>query len=152
MVVLNDLSTGLRNAVIAAALPLDNVSDQSWVAKVLLEHDVDMVMHFAARTIVPESVADPSRYYGNNTCATRNLRVYCKDAGVARIVFSSTAAVYGIPPGIRPASIRRSRPSTLCRFPADGEWMLRDLAADGPRYVALRYVNAAGGNPCNAKS
>ena len=56
-------------------------------------------MHFAANTIVPESVRDPLKYYGNNTCATRNLLEACMRAGVRQLVFSSTAAVYGMPAG-----------------------------------------------------
>ena len=93
VVVLDDLSAGFREAVIGAELIVGNVGDPQLVARVLRENDVDTVMHFAARTIVPESVADPLRYYGNNTCATRNLLACCKDAGVAHFVFSSTAAV-----------------------------------------------------------
>ncbi|HEX8778961.1 MAG TPA: NAD-dependent epimerase/dehydratase family protein, partial [Rhodanobacter sp.] len=99
VVVLDDLSTGFREAVIGAELVVGNVGARALVEQVLREHGVDTVMHFAARTIVPESVADPLRYYGNNTCATRNLLECCRDAGVAQIVFSSTAAVYGIPAG-----------------------------------------------------
>src|SRR5690242_5450570 len=99
VVVLDDLSAGFREAVIGAELVVGNVGDRELVARVLREQAVDTVMHFAARTIVPESVADPLRYYGNNTCATRNLLACCKEAGVKQIVFSSTAAVYGIPQG-----------------------------------------------------
>ena len=73
VVVLDDLSAGIREAVIGAELVVGNVGDQPLVARLLREHAVDTVMHFAARTIVPESMADPLRYYGNNTCATRNL-------------------------------------------------------------------------------
>uniref|UniRef100_UPI00261EDB23 NAD-dependent epimerase/dehydratase family protein n=1 Tax=Mycobacterium sp. TaxID=1785 RepID=UPI00261EDB23 len=79
VVVLDDLSTGFREAVIGAELVVGNVGDRELVAKVLRDHDIDTVMHFAARTIVPESVADPLRYYGNNTCATRNLLECCRD-------------------------------------------------------------------------
>jgi UDP-glucose 4-epimerase len=149
VVVLDDLSTGFREAVIGAELVVGNVGDQQLVERVLREHPVDTVMHFAARTIVPESVADPLRYYGNNTCATRNLLACCREAGVARIVFSSTAAVYGIPPGgiadedTPTAPINPYGTSKLM-----SEWMLRDLAAaGGPRYVALRYFNVAGCDP-----
>ena len=73
VVVVDDLSAGFRESVIGAELIVGNVGDQQLMEKILREHDVDTVMHFAARTIVPESVADPLRYYGNNTCATRNL-------------------------------------------------------------------------------
>ena len=101
VVVLDDLSTGFRDAVIGAELVVGNVGDRGLVSRLFHEHDVDTVMHFAARTIVPESVADPLRYYGNNTCATRNLLECCRDAKVKQIVFSSTAAVYGTPEGGR---------------------------------------------------
>lgn len=149
VVVLDDLSTGFRDAVIGAELVVGNVGDQVLLERVLRDRRIDTVMHFAARTIVPESVADPLRYYGNNTCATRNLLACCRDAGVARIVFSSTAAVYGIPPGgvadedTPTAPINPYGTSKLM-----SEWMLRDLAAaGGPRYVALRYFNVAGCDP-----
>lgn len=149
VVVLDDLSTGFRDAVIGAELIVGNVGDQTLVARVLREHDVDTVMHFAARTIVPESVADPLRYYGNNTCATRILLAGCRDAGVARIVFSSTAAVYGIPQGGRASEDTPTAPiNPYGASKLMSEWMLRDLAAaGGPRYVALRYFNVAGCDP-----
>jgi UDP-glucose 4-epimerase len=149
VVVLDDLSTGFRESVIGAELVVGNVGDQALVATVLRNHEVDTVMHFAARTIVPESVADPLRYYGNNTCATRNLLACCRDAGVARIVFSSTAAVYGIPPGgvaSEDTPLAPINPYGTSKLMS--EWMLRDLAAaGGPRYVALRYFNVAGCDP-----
>jgi UDP-glucose 4-epimerase len=106
-------------------------------------------MHFAARTIVPESVADPLRYYGNNTCATRNLLECCRDAGVRQIVFSSTAAVYGIPEGGKAAEDTPTAPiNPYGSSKLMSEWMLRDLAAaGGPSYVALRYFNVAGCDP-----
>ncbi len=149
VVVLDDLSTGFRDAVIGARLVVGDVGDQALVARILHEHGVETVMHFAARTIVPESVADPLRYYANNTCATRNLLECCRDAGVAQIVFSSSAAVYGTPAGgvahedTPTAPINPYGSSKLM-----SEWMLRDLAAaGGPRYVALRYFNVAGCDP-----
>src|SRR5699024_8442690 len=97
VLVLDDLSTGFREALGDVPLVVGNVGDRCLVGQLLREHGVDTVMHFAARTIVPESVADPLRYYGNNTCATRNLLACCRDAGIARFVFSSSAAVYGMP-------------------------------------------------------
>ena len=146
VVVLDDLSTGFADAVVGANLVVGNVGDEARVSRLLRERKIDTVMHFAARTIVPESVADPLRYYGNNTCATRNLLACCARAGVRHIVFSSTAAVYG-----EPASGRVSEDSPTAPINPYGtsklmsEWMLRDLAAaGGPRYVALRYFNVAG--------
>jgi len=106
-------------------------------------------MHFAARTIVPESVADPLRYYGNNTCATRNLLECCQRQGVKHFVFSSTAAVYGIPEG---GHAREDSPTApINPYGASklmSEWMLRDLSAASPlRHVILRYFNVAGCDP-----
>jgi len=149
VVVLDDLSTGFREAVLGADLIVGNVGDRPLVAQVLREHDVDTVMHFAARTIVPESVADPLRYYGNNTCATRNLLECCRDGGVAQVVFSSTAAVYGIPEGGVASEDTPTAPiNPYGSSKLMSEWMLRDLAAaGGPRYVALRYFNVAGCDP-----
>jgi UDP-glucose 4-epimerase len=149
VVVLDDLSTGFREAVLGAELIVGNVGDQALVARILREHGIDTVMHFAARTIVPESVADPLRYYGNNTCATRNLLECCRDAGVKRIVFSSTAAVYGIPPnGVAREDTPLAPINPYGSSKLMSEWMLRDLAAaGGPRYVALRYFNVAGCDP-----
>ena len=150
VVVLDDLSTGFADAVIGAELIVGNVGDSAKVSALLCEQNVDTVMHFAARTIVPESVADPLRYYGNNTCSTRNLLACCAEANVKHIVFSSTAAVYGtLAEGTAgeetpTAPINPNGTSKLM-----SEWMLRDLAfAGGPRYVALRYFNVAG---CDAQ-
>jgi UDP-glucose 4-epimerase len=120
------------------------------VENVLGEHQVDTVLHFAANTIVPESVAQPLKYYGNTTCSTRNLLEQCDRAGVGRFVFSSTAAVYGIPAG----GLAREDSPTVPINPYGtsklmSEWMLRDLAAASRtlRYVALRYFNVAGSDP-----
>jgi UDP-glucose 4-epimerase len=149
VVVLDNLSTGFAEAVVDAELVVGDVGDSALVQRLLHQHDCDTVMHFAARTIVPESVADPLRYYGNNTCATRNLLQACAQADVRQIVFSSTAAVYGNPSEGRaredtpPAPINPYGRSKLM-----SEWMLRDFAAaGGPRYVALRYFNVAGCDP-----
>lgn len=149
VVVLDNLSTGFRDAVTHGELVTGETGDASLVAQLLHDHDVDTVMHFAAHTVVPESVSDPLKYYGNNTCSTRTLLACCRDAGVAHFVFSSTAAVYGIPAG----GIAREDTPTVPINPYGtsklmSEWMLRDLAAaGGPRYVALRYFNVAGSDP-----
>src|SRR3982751_6492653 len=73
VVVLDDLSTGFRQAVGDVPLVIGNVGDRSLVDQLLAEHGVDTIIHFAAHTIVPESVSDPLKYYGNNTCSTRSL-------------------------------------------------------------------------------
>src|SRR5580693_8632307 len=99
VIVLDNLYTGFRQALGEAPLVVGDAGDQALVERVLQDHDVDTVMHFAAHTIVPESVSDPLKYYGNNTCATRSLLAACKQRQVRHFVFSSTAAVYGIPAG-----------------------------------------------------
>ncbi len=150
VVVLDNLSTGYRSAVLDAALVVGDTSDRELVGRVLAEHRFDTVLHFAAHTIVPESVAQPLKYYGNNTCATRNLLEQCDRAGVRRFVFSSTAAVYGIPAeGLarEDSPTAPINPYGLSKLMS--EWMLRDLAAASQklRYVALRYFNVAGSDP-----
>ena len=97
VVTLDNLVTGFAVAVLYGQLVTGNVGDKELVSSVLRDHNVDTVLHFAAHTIVPESLADPLKYYGNNTCNTRNLLECCRDAGVKNFIFSSTAAVYGMP-------------------------------------------------------
>ncbi|HKE44053.1 MAG TPA: UDP-glucose 4-epimerase GalE [Steroidobacteraceae bacterium] len=149
VVILDTLITGFRQAVLHGTLVVGDSGDRDLVNRVLAEHNVDTVMHFAAHTIVPESVAKPLKYYGNNTCATRSLLECCAAHGVRQFVFSSTAAVYGLPPGGV-----ASEETPLAPINAYGtsklmsEWMLRDLArASDLRYVALRYFNVAGSDP-----
>ena len=149
VVVLDNLSTGYRSAVLGAPLFTGDTGDRELVARVLQDHSVDTVLHFAAHTIVPESVSNPLKYYGNNTCATRHLLEQCDRANVKNFVFSSTAAVYGIPA----AGLAREDSPTAPINPYGtsklmSEWMLRDLAAASDmRYVALRYFNVAGSDP-----
>jgi len=149
VVVLDNLSTGFRSAVLDAPLVVGDTADRELVAGLLREHSIDTVLHFAAHTIVPESVADPLKYYRNNTCATRNLLECCSDAGVRHFVFSSTAAVYGIPEGGYASEDSPTRPiNPYGASKLMSEWMLRDLAAaTGLRHVTLRYFNVAGSDP-----
>ena len=149
VVVLDNLSSGFRSAVLDAPLVLGDTADRELVTRVLAEHDVQTVMHFAAHTIVPESVSNPLKYYGNNTCATRNLLECCERAGVRHFVFSSTAAVYGIPAEGLAREDSPTAPINPYGFSKlMSEWMLRDIAAASAlRYVALRYFNVAGSDP-----
>ncbi len=146
VVVLDDLSTGFRQAVLDAPLVVGKVGDRDLVMEVLRTHAVDTVLHFAAHTIVPESVANPLKYYGNNTCSTRTLLQCCVETGVKNFVFSSTAAVYGIPGEDFAAETTPTAPiNAYGTSKLMSEWMLRDVAASSPmRYVALRYFNVAG--------
>src|SRR5262245_4090985 len=149
VVTLDDLSTGFADAVLHGELVVGNTGDAALVARLLREHAVDTVMHFAAHTIVPESVADPLKYYGNNTAASRTLLECCQAAGVRHFVFSSTAAVYGIPPdGIAHEDSPTAPINPYGTSKLMTEWMLRDLAlASDLRYVTLRYFNVAGSDP-----
>jgi UDP-glucose 4-epimerase len=146
VVVLDNLYTGFRQAVLDTPLVVANVSDREQVLNTLRSYGVDTVMHFAAHTIVPESVADPLKYYGNNTCSTRTLLQCCDEVGVKHFVFSSTAAVYGIP--AEPYADESAPTAPINAYGTSklmSEWMLRDLAAASKlRYVALRYFNVAG--------
>ena len=146
VVVLDDLSRGFRQAVLDTPLVVGKVSDRETVLKVMREHDVDTVMHFAAFTIVPESVSEPLKYYGNNTCSTRALLESCLEAGVKNFVFSSTAAVYGIPAeGVAAEDTPTAPINPYGTSKLMSEWMLRDVSAASPlKHVALRYFNVAG--------
>ena len=97
VVILDDLSRGFRQAVLDTPLVVGRVGDRDTVLKLLNSHGVDTVMHFAAYTIVPESVREPLKYFANNTGSTRTLLECCLEAQVRHFVFSSSAAVYGIP-------------------------------------------------------
>jgi UDP-glucose 4-epimerase len=149
VVVLDNLSSGFRSAVLGAPLVVGDTGERATVERVLREHAVHAVMHFAAHTVVPESVTDPLKYYRNNTCATRNLLECCARAGVGQFVFSSTAAVYGMPAeGLAREDSPTAPINPYGRSKLMSEWMLRDLAAASAlRYVALRYFNVAGSDP-----
>jgi UDP-glucose 4-epimerase len=149
VVVLDDLSTGFRQAVLFGELVVGNTGDRACLEQIFARFDIDTVMHFAAHTVVPESVANPLKYYGNNTCASRTLLEVCVRSGVQNFVFSSTAAVYGIPPSGEAAEDTPTAPiNAYGTSKLMTEWMLRDLAASSPlRYVALRYFNVAGSDP-----
>ncbi|HEX7080840.1 MAG TPA: UDP-glucose 4-epimerase GalE [Gammaproteobacteria bacterium] len=149
VVVLDDLSTGFRQAVLYGELVVGNTGDRECLDDLFTRFDIDTVMHFAAHTIVPESVADPLKYYRNNTCASRTLIEAAQRAGVRHFVFSSTAAVYGIPEGGRASEESATAPiNPYGTSKLMTEWMLRDVAAVTPMtYVALRYFNVAGCDP-----
>jgi UDP-glucose 4-epimerase len=149
VVVIDNLSTGFREAVRGAELVVGNVGDGDMVADVLATHHVDAVLHFAAHTVVPESVSNPLKYYGNNTCNTRNLLAACADAGVDKFIFSSTAAVYGLTDsGVADENTPTQPFNPYGMSKLMSETMLRDHCATGAmRHVVLRYFNVAGCDP-----
>ena len=149
VVTLDNLSTGFPQAVTSGELVVGDTGDEALLERLFGGHEIDTVMHFAAHTVVPESVADPLKYYRNNTANSRTLLEYSARHGVKHFVFSSTAAVYGVPEGGRASEDSPTQPiNPYGTSKLMTEWMLRDLAAaGGPSYVALRYFNVAGCEP-----
>jgi UDP-glucose 4-epimerase len=150
VVVLDNLSTGFAWAVPEnAKLIVGDTGDADLVARLIAEHRVDAVAHFAAKIVVPESVDDPLGYYLNNTSNARTLIETAIKGGVKSFIFSSTAAVYG-----ETSSEKVSEDNPLAPISPYGrsklmvEWMLQDASrAHDFRYVALRYFNVAGADP-----
>jgi UDP-glucose 4-epimerase len=149
VVTLDNLSKGFRDAVLYGEFVEGDTADRELVGRLLRDHRVDTVIHFAAHTVVAESVSDPLKYYRNNTCATRNLLECCQAEGVRNFVFSSTAAVYGIPDSELCREDTPTRPiNPYGMSKLMSEQMLSDLgAASDLRYVILRYFNVAGCDP-----
>ncbi|MEE9493259.1 MAG: UDP-glucose 4-epimerase GalE [Gammaproteobacteria bacterium] len=149
VVILDNLSTGFADAALGTDLIIGDTGDKELVTRLLDEHNVDTVIHFAAHTIVPESVAEPLKYYGNNTCSTRSLLECCNKAGVKHFIFSSTAAVYGIPDSdycTEDSPLDPINPYGTSKLMS--EMMLRDLGkATDMTHVILRYFNVAGTDP-----
>ena len=149
ILILDNLSKGFKEAILFGNLVIGDTGDKELVNRILRENPIDTVIHFAAFTIVPESVSDPMKYYWNNTCSTRNLLECCQENGVKHFIFSSTAAVYGIPEGgvaSEETPLAPINPYGTSKLMS--EWMLRDLSlATDLRYVALRYFNVAGCDP-----
>jgi UDP-glucose 4-epimerase len=150
VVVLDNLSTGFRWAVPdQAAFVEGDVGDHALVRRLLTGHGIDAILHFAGSVVVPESVADPLGYYLNNTCKSRTLIAAAVEAKIPHFIFSSTAAVYGMPkdnPVAEDALLLPMSPYGTSKLMT--ELMLRDTAeATALRYVALRYFNVAGADP-----
>ena len=150
VVVLDNLSTGFR-FLLPPGIPLivGSTGDRDLTARVMREHRVESIIHFAASIVVPDSVRDPLGYYRNNTLNTCNLIDVAIANGVKHFIFSSTAAVYG---NAERVPVREDDPklpiSPYGSSKLMSETMLRDAAfAHGLRYVVLRYFNVAGADP-----
>ena len=150
VVVLDNLATGFRDAVAPAAqLVVGDIGDMALVAKLLAEHQVQAIVHLAASSVVPESVANPLGYYSNNAAGSLALLKAAVQHGVKQFVFSSTAAVYGNP---ETALVKEDTvPRPMSPYGASKlmtEMMLKDAAsASSLTYVVLRYFNVAGADP-----
>jgi UDP-glucose 4-epimerase len=149
VVVFDNLSTGHRAAVGVAPLVVGDLLDPASLAALFAAHRFDAVMHFCARSLVGESVDDPYVYYQNNVVGTLNLLRAMRTAGVDKLVFSSTAAVYGAP---RTNLIDETFPTDPINPYGASKLMVERMLADaarayGLRSVAFRYFNAAGADP-----
>ena len=147
VVVLDDLSTGIReNVPDDVPFVQASVGDADAVRAALREHGVTGVLHLAAKKAVGESVEQPLLYWDENVGGMRSLLQSCLDEGVDRVLFSSSAAVFGEPPVELVTEETPAAPiSPYGETKLVGEWMLRDLATAVPlRWAALRYFNVAG--------
>jgi len=150
VVVLDNLSTGFDWAVVKGTpLIVGDTGDQALVARIIREHRIDAIIHFAASIVVPDSVRDPLGYYKNNTANSRALIECAVNDGVRHFIFSSTAAVYGNPavvPVTEDAPTLPISPYGWSKLMT--ETMLRDASrAHGLQHVILRYFNVAGADP-----
>jgi UDP-glucose 4-epimerase len=150
VVILDNLSTGFRWAVPEGAKFVEgDFGDQDLVLALLRRNSIDAIMHFAGSIVVPESVVDPLGYYLNNTCKSRSLIACAVASKILYFIFSSTAAVYGMPkvnPVTEDATLEPISPYGSSKLMT--ETMLRDTAKAHPlRFVALRYFNVAGADP-----
>ena len=150
VVVFDNLSTGSAAALVhGEQLAVGDLADTAALDALFEHYRFKTVLHFAASIVAPESVTNPLKFYGNNTRNTLNLLQCCVRFGVERFIFSSTAAVYGLPE----TGVAAEESPTVPINPYGtsklmSEWMLRDTAfAHGLRYVALRYFNVAGADP-----
>jgi UDP-glucose 4-epimerase len=150
VVVYDNLSTGFRDALVnGEELIQADLADHDSLQEVFRQHRFSTVLHFAAAIVAPESVLQPLKYYGNNSRNTLALLEACVRFGVQRFIFSSTAAVYGLPAGGSASEESPQAPiNPYGRSKLISEWMLRDVAAAHDlQYVALRYFNVAGADP-----
>ena len=144
----DDLSTGHAEAV-SGPLHVGDIRDRGRLGPLLKEGRFDAVLHFAAKSLVGESVSHPLRYYDVNTGGTATLLQCMQDAGVERLVFSSTCAIYGAPEYLPLDEDHPRRPVSPY---GDSKRMVEELLdacreREGIRSIALRYFNAAGANP-----
>ena len=150
VVVLDNLVTGFSWAIDDRASFVEGaVEDMALSARIIADHNIGAILHFAGSVVVPESVTDPLKYYRNNTAASRALIESAVAGGVRHFIFSSTAATYGEPDAI---PVQESAPTVPInpygRSKLMTEHMLQDISAAHPmNHAALRYFNVAGADP-----
>ncbi|MDZ4098517.1 MAG: UDP-glucose 4-epimerase GalE [Methylophilaceae bacterium] len=147
--VVDDLSSGHRDALLGADLHVHDFADSDFLKQLFSNQHFDGVFHFASRILVGESITNPAKYYRENTVSTLTLLEAMRDHGIQRLVFSSTAAVYGEPEYV---PIDEQHPKVPVNPYGASKYMVEMMMADfyrayGLQYVALRYFNAAGADP-----
>jgi len=152
-VVFDNLSKGRRAAVTDARLIVGDLTDRTLLVRTLREHQIEAVMHFAALIEVGESVREPLKYYQNNLSNTQNLLSAMEETGVGMFVFSSTAAVYGLPVRVPIVEDDPKEPiNPYGETKLAVEWMCRYQSQAGRlRFAALRYFNACGAGDDGAR-
>jgi UDP-glucose 4-epimerase len=150
VVVVDNLVTGFRWAVPDGAVFAEgDIADQELIGRLIREHRIGAIIHFAGSIVVPESVDNPLKYYENNTVKSRSLIDSAVKGGVKHFIFSSTAATYGIPERVPITEDARTQPINPYGWSKlMTERMLADVAFAHPiNYCALRYFNVAGADP-----
>jgi UDP-glucose 4-epimerase len=150
VVVLDNLVTGFDWAINERATFVEgSAADIDLVQRIVQQYHITEIVHFAGSIVVPESVTDPLKYYGNNTATSRNLIEAAVKSGVKHFIFSSTAAVYGmtgLAPVVEDTPLHPMSPYGRSKLMT--EWMLTDVAAAHPiTFGVLRYFNVAGADP-----
>ena len=149
VVVFDSLDQGVREAVLSEEFVEGDLLRPEDLQRVFDQYEIDAVMHFAALASVGDSMRNPQRYYENNVIGTLNLLSAMREHGVKRLIFSSSAAVYGDPDLVPIPEDHRKLPKNPY---GRTKWMMEQAMADysqayGVRYIALRYFNAAGCDP-----
>jgi UDP-glucose 4-epimerase len=150
VIVIDNLSTGFDWAVPSSAILIKaDINDQLLLSKIIQKHRIDAIFHFAGSAVVPESVKNPLKYYDNNTAKSCSLIASAINGGVKHFVFSSTAAVYGLPEDQMATEETPTKPITpYGSSKLMTETMLQDASNSHDfRFVALRYFNVAGADP-----
>jgi len=149
VVIVDNLSTGNKLAVTHGRLVVGDLSDKKFMTELFEKEKFEAVIHFAGSIVVPDSVEDPLTYYQNNTVNSHALLVLCRKFNVNKFIFSSTAAVYGMPEGgvcVESTPLRPINPYGESKLMT--EMMLKDYSQSSSfRYVALRYFNVSGADP-----
>lgn len=148
VVVLDNLNKGHKQAVLGGKFYHGDLRDDQFLDKVFKENDIESVVHFAAYSLVGESVINPADYYNNNVVSTLRLLTKMKDSGVGKIVFSSTAATYGEPESIPIQEDDRTVPTNPygeTKLAVEKALLWFESAYD-MKFISLRYFNAAGAN------